>query len=110
MAGWHDPSIAPGAGLVRGCTCGWVVHVLAVIGCIGHRSVLSNCLPCLFLVHTGSYLERMLHMFIMCRFSYYRFSNPTGHYEFNLTTAVHQALVGRLKVRGQAEKLAQFLS
>lgn len=31
-------------------------------------------------------------------YSYTRFSNPTGHYELNLTTAVHQALCTRLKV------------
>ncbi len=32
-------------------------------------------------------------------YSYCRFSNPTGHYELNLTTHVHQALASRLKVR-----------
>jgi hypothetical protein len=31
-------------------------------------------------------------------FTFTRFSNPTGHYEFNLTTPVHQALTRRLKV------------
>mmetsp|Transcript_24719 Transcript_24719/g.67372 ORF Transcript_24719/g.67372 Transcript_24719/m.67372 type:complete len:971 (-) Transcript_24719:3284-6196(-) len=30
-------------------------------------------------------------------FSYCRFSNPTGHYELNLTTPVHQAIAVRLK-------------